>query len=146
MALAYPVEKIEVDGDLSDWPRNQIRYPISKVLPILIAPAQEVSDIGAYFSAGYNCLAEQLVYLAVVVQDDSHVVGHNSHLDTDAVEVYIDGASVRNAYRSQARKSVRIGSTSTSPSFPSSSMWRFQGRGRCMASRGPRVLWSWPAM
>lgn len=90
VALAFPVEKIEVDGDLNDWPRNRTRYPVSKVLPMLRAPGPGGSDIRAEFAAGYN-LAEQLLYLAVLVQDDSPVVGHDSHLDTDAVEIYIDG-------------------------------------------------------
>ena len=30
-------------------------------------------------------------YLAVTVRDESSIVGHASHLDTDAVEVYVDG-------------------------------------------------------
>ena len=29
MAIAVPVEGITIDGDLSDWPQDMVRYPIS---------------------------------------------------------------------------------------------------------------------
>ena len=47
-------------------------------------------DLNAAFSVGYDP-KEQLIYLAVTVRDDELVVGHASHLDTDAVEVYVNG-------------------------------------------------------
>ena len=48
-------------------------------------------DLSAAFSVGYDP-KEQVIYLAVIVRDDKLIVGNTSHLDTDAVEVYVDGA------------------------------------------------------
>ena len=48
-------------------------------------------DLSAAFSVGYDP-REQLIYLAVIVRDDKLIVGNTSYLDTDAVEVYVDGA------------------------------------------------------
>lgn len=91
VALAFPLENIEVDGDLADWPEDIIRYPVRKLFMASgFRQPEGGSDLSPAFSVGYN-LKEQLIYLGVVVRDDKVVVGHTSHMDTDAVEVYIDG-------------------------------------------------------
>lgn len=91
---------ITIDGDLKDWPAAMPRYPIGKILPmgphlgyggLKDADLSTSPDLGAAFSVGYDP-REQLLYLAVIVRDDKLVVGNTSHLDTDAVEVYVDGA------------------------------------------------------
>ena len=92
---------ITIDGQLDDWPAAMPRYPIDKLLGVdpsdLLgtgglkgADLSTSGDLSAAFSVGYD-LKEQLVYLAVIVRDDKLVIGHNGLLDTDAVEVYIDG-------------------------------------------------------
>jgi RNA polymerase sigma factor (sigma-70 family) len=98
-AVAVPLRGITIDGDLKDWPAAMPRHSLRK---IFLGPPQygygglegaDLSnnpDLSAAFSVGYDP-EEQLLYLAVTVRDDSLIIGHTSHLDTDAVEVYIDG-------------------------------------------------------
>ncbi|QDV35924.1 sigma-70 family RNA polymerase sigma factor [Tautonia plasticadhaerens] len=91
---------ITIDGDLSDWPRSMARYAIEQNLGIVPPSAvgqgylegepPPASDLSASFAAGYDP-GEQLLYLAVIVRDETLIVGNASHLDTDAVEVYVDG-------------------------------------------------------
>jgi RNA polymerase sigma factor (sigma-70 family) len=97
-AKAAPLQNITIDGDLKDWPAAMPRYPILKMLVgrdlgyggLQNADLRTSPDLSAAFSVGYDP-KEQLIYLAVIVRDDKLVVGNTSHLDTDAVEVYIDG-------------------------------------------------------
>lgn len=97
-AVAYPVQNIVVDGDLADWPRDIKRHTVGKSLEgqdsgyrgLNGADPADSPDLSAVFSVGYNP-KDQLLYLAVSVRDDALVIGHGSHVDTDAVEVYIDG-------------------------------------------------------
>jgi RNA polymerase sigma factor (sigma-70 family) len=100
-AYAPPLAGITIDGRLDDWPPAIPRLPIDKLLPsgpgkrvgaggLMDANLSTSGDLSAAFSVGYDP-KEQLLYLAVIVRDDQLVVGHSSHLDTDAVEVYVDG-------------------------------------------------------
>jgi hypothetical protein len=91
---------ITIDGDLKDWPAAMPRYPIGKILPmgpymgyggLEGADLSTSPDLSAAFSVGYDP-KEQVIYLAVVVRDDKLIIGNTSHLDTDALEVYVDGA------------------------------------------------------
>ena len=93
---------ITIDGQLDDWPPAMPRYPIDKFFgdgpgdgrdEDGMSPGTNLStskDLSAAFSVGYDP-ANQLVYLGVIVRDDKVVLGHSRPLDTDAVEVYIDG-------------------------------------------------------
>jgi hypothetical protein len=89
---------IQIDGDLSDWPAAMPRYSIRKQLripPLGSGGLDDVDlttspDLSAAFMVGYDP-KKQVLYLAVIVRDDELVVGHSSNLDTDAVEVYVDG-------------------------------------------------------
>jgi RNA polymerase sigma factor (sigma-70 family) len=97
-AYAPELTGITIDGQLEDWPVAIARYPIDKLLVAGLlgsgglndANLSTSADLSAAFSVGYD-LKEQLIYLAVIVRDDKLVLGHASHLDTDAVEVFIDG-------------------------------------------------------
>ncbi|WP_074307311.1 sigma-70 family RNA polymerase sigma factor [Singulisphaera sp. GP187] len=114
VAVGYPLENIEIDGGLADWPKDRIRYPVQKLFEgtgfadLGGADLATSPDLSPSFSVGYN-LRQQLIYLAVVVRDDKLVIGHTSHMDTDAVEVYIDGL----------RSERRVSSTVSNPFWDS---------------------------
>jgi signal transduction histidine kinase/ligand-binding sensor domain-containing protein/CheY-like chemotaxis protein len=67
LALAYPVSGIQIDGNLSDWPSNLPRYPIT--FSGLGELPTDSRDLSAEFWAGYN-EAEQALYIAGEVQDE----------------------------------------------------------------------------
>ena len=71
IAITTPVEGIVVDGDLSDWPQNIIRYPLVYDPDEEILYADSTSFVGD-FRVGYNA-AKNLLYVAVEVSDDSVV-------------------------------------------------------------------------
>ena len=91
---------ITVDGDLSDWPEPMVFHPVDQLFAYngstLAGRGLKVSDqipeddLRATFATGYDP-ETQLLYLAVIVRDDAMVVSNDSHLNTDAVEVYVDG-------------------------------------------------------
>src|SRR5262249_12062349 len=100
-AYASPLTGIIIDSQLDDWSAAIPRCPIDKLLDL--DPTDALGDGGlrnanlwtspdlrAAFSVGYDP-EEQLIYWAVIVRDDNLVIGHESHLDTDAVEVYVEG-------------------------------------------------------
>jgi RNA polymerase sigma factor (sigma-70 family) len=100
-AVARPLSGITIDGRLDDWPKDLEWYPIEHHLlkrPETDGESPEpTQDPEAIFRVGYD-RQTGLIYLAVVVRDDRHVVppdgapeGANVY-KADAVEVYIDGA------------------------------------------------------
>ncbi len=97
-AYAPPLSGITIDGQLDDWPVAIARHPIEKLLLLGAlgtggledANLSTSADLSAAFSVGYDP-KEQLLYLAAIVRDDKLVLGHSSHMDTDALEVYVDG-------------------------------------------------------
>src|SRR5262249_21838997 len=100
-AVAWPVSGITIDGRLDDWPKDLQSYPIEHQLldrsESATEPEELIRDPEAHFQVGYDRQAG-LIYLAVVVRDDEHVVAPatgkdlaNNLYKTDAVEVYIDG-------------------------------------------------------
>ena len=95
LAYAPIMEPITVDGDLSDWPEQALRYPIINVNPnvgptdLLEQNLLNSPDLTAYFMVDYN-LEEQLFYVAVSALDDSLVIG-TEHWNQDAEEIYVDG-------------------------------------------------------
>jgi len=94
-AYAPVLEQIAIDGDLTDWPAQSLRYPVINHNQIYgptdldEADLMHSSDLTAYFMVGYSP-AEQLLYVAVSARDDSLVLGTNPW-DQDAVEIYVDG-------------------------------------------------------
>jgi len=88
VAIALPVEGIAVDGDLSDWPEGLKRYSIGLVGD-RDTPGNE-EDYRGFFRIGYD-VAENALYLAVEMQDESRVVTDEGAWDaTDGCEVYVD--------------------------------------------------------
>ena len=94
VAMAMPVEKIAVDGDLSDWSATMRWYPVT-VLGIGLPPSG-AEDFAGKFAVGYSA-AENALYIGVEVRDESTMVdtsvkegdppGWNIQ---DGCEVYID--------------------------------------------------------
>lgn len=74
VAVAYPVQGITIDGDLSDWPRYAIfsRPDGADGSRRNINAVEGKRDFQAFFRAGYNA-EERAVYIAVEVQDQSIV-------------------------------------------------------------------------
>ena len=90
VALAVPVEGIVVDGDLSDWPEDIVRYPIL-FLEHGIRP-KDGEDFEGTFRIGYNA-QENALYVGVEVRDESPVmdtVTSTSQRSQDGCEIYVD--------------------------------------------------------
>lgn len=94
-AYAVPLQHIQIDGDLGDWPAGMIHYPIIDngyfygPTDIDRADLRTSPDLSPSFRVGFD-EAEQLLYVAVRVRDDWLKIGP-SYKQTDACEVYIDG-------------------------------------------------------
>ena len=71
LAFAVPLEGITLDGDLSDWPEAMRRYPIAR--PEYGSAPEDSVDFQGSFRIGFNA-EEQILYLAVEVQDESTVI------------------------------------------------------------------------
>ena len=69
IAFAYPVSKIVVDGNSSDWPGNSVRYPLAHAFG---KKPEGKAYLNGYFQVGYN-LKESALYFLVVVSEDSHI-------------------------------------------------------------------------
>ncbi len=92
IAYAYPVSNIKIDGDITDWPKDFVQYPIKHL--INNNGPKDKTDFDAYFRVGYN-LTEQALYLVVVVTDDSHVIlsdtkNKGAWKDQDSFSLFID--------------------------------------------------------
>lgn len=95
LALALPMTGIEVDGDLSDWPREMPSLPVRNEFGAYGPTDTEGTDLATSrdlspsFRVGWDP-EEQLLYVAVEVRDDVlHPVGMVP--ETDACEVYVSG-------------------------------------------------------
>ena len=90
VGYAYPLGKIVVDGDFSDWPKDVMKYKIGVVVSDT-KPANE-SDFSGFFQLGYN-LANRSLYLAFTITDDDFIedTTENVRWNTqDALELYLD--------------------------------------------------------
>ena len=91
IAMAFPLEGIAIDGDLSDWPEKMPRYPIS--LAEYGMPPVDEDDYQGTFRIGYHA-QKNAVYIAVEVRDESVVIDTTTQeaWDTqDGCEIYLDG-------------------------------------------------------
>ena len=78
-----------LDGQLDDWPDDLPTYPIA--LPEYGVKPRDERDVCGFFRAGYHA-AENFLYLAVEVEDESIVVGDlptNEWDAQDGCEIYI---------------------------------------------------------
>ena len=108
VAYAVPLRKIVIDGDLSDWPDEMIRYSLRNVSDAY-GPSDvddqyllNNPDLTAHFMVGYNRVT-QVVYVAYDVRDDSHVPVHPDpdgwFAEIDATEVYFDATHAERDHR-----------------------------------------------
>ena len=91
VGVVYPVAAITLDGDLSDWPADMIRYPIEQ--RGAGEPLAGPHDFAGEFRVGYSSSANAL-YVAVDVRDNSVVrQAPASPLWNvqDGIEVYLHG-------------------------------------------------------
>ncbi len=90
VAYAFPVAEISLDGDLSDWPDDMVRYPI-KNAAIGDAPDGN-SDYEGHFRIGYGPNGNT-VFIAMEISDQSVFIDttQNSNWNTqDGLELYLN--------------------------------------------------------
>ena len=93
-AYVAEMDRIEVDGDLGDWPEaaewyvvyeNAQVYGETDIDDVVLAGSE---DLDPRFKIGYNS-KENLLYVGLVVRDDSLTVGGGDPWSSDACEVYV---------------------------------------------------------
>ncbi|MEO8762898.1 MAG: sugar-binding protein, partial [Ginsengibacter sp.] len=90
VGYAYPLGKITVDGDFSDWPQQTIRYPIA--LQGTDTKPQSESDYSGFFQMGYR-LDNHSLYIAVTITDDDFMEDTTENVKwntQDGLELYLD--------------------------------------------------------
>ena len=87
MAVVVPIEGITIDGDFSDWPEGLERYAVED-RKIGRPKAQDASDLQASFRIGFN-EAENALYLAIEVDDESVVVEGPESYDLDGCGIVV---------------------------------------------------------
>src|SRR4030095_12555707 len=94
VAYAYPLEKITVDGDLSDWPQNATKYFIQTEFSD--SKPKSSSDFSGFFQVGYR-MDNRSMYIAftitedIFVEDLSDTVRWNTQ---DCLELAIDARHI----------------------------------------------------
>ena len=88
VVLAYPVEGITVDGDLSDWPDDVVRYSIHMAEHGSIPGDAE--DFRGGFRVGFNA-EENALYIGLEVEDESTVIDTTlgRYNAQDGCEIYV---------------------------------------------------------
>jgi hypothetical protein len=88
VAIAVPVERITIDGDLSDWPEYAPRYPIRYWH--WRQPPSGAADFNGWVRFGYQA-QEQALYIAVKIEDESVMLTYQGGWDTqDGMALLID--------------------------------------------------------
>ena len=90
IAHAYPLGKITVDGNFSDWPQTAVKYMISTF--ISDARPKDAADFSGFFQLGYRP-DEQALYIAFTITDNDFIedTSTNVRFNTqDGLEIAID--------------------------------------------------------
>ncbi|RUL81856.1 DOMON domain-containing protein [Tautonia sociabilis] len=114
-ASAPVLKGITIDGDLSDWPDSMTIHSLDKLFnydgrrqnfeDLESTDLLKPDDLSAAFAVGYSP-EEQLLYVAVIVRDETLIANSTSHLTTDAVEIFVDG--LRGDRRVQHREGIEL--------------------------------------
>jgi CubicO group peptidase (beta-lactamase class C family) len=90
VAYAYPLGKIKVDGDLSDWPPTAVKYLIRT--NISDTKPKDDADFSGFFQLGYR-VENHSLYIAFSITDDDFIedTAKNVRWDTqDGLELSLD--------------------------------------------------------
>jgi hypothetical protein len=90
VGYAYPLGKITIDGNLSDWPRDANKYLLNTYLSD--TKPKGTSDFNGFFQMGYR-LENKSLYLAVTITDDNFIEDSSTAVQwnsQDGLELYID--------------------------------------------------------
>ena len=91
IAYAQPVRKITIDGNLSDWPQNAVKYQLATFLND--TRPTSASDYSGFFQVGYN-VGTRSLYVAFTIMDDTFIedTSANVRFDSqDCLELCLDG-------------------------------------------------------
>ena len=90
VAHAYPLGKITVDGNFSDWPQTGVKYMINT--HISNSRPKDASDFSGFFQLGYR-LDDASLYIAFTITDNDFIedTSQNVRFNTqDGLELSID--------------------------------------------------------
>src|SRR5450432_682183 len=90
VAYAYPLGKITVDGDFSDWPQDAVKYMIRENLSD--TKPKDDADFSGFFQVGYR-LENHSLYIAFTVRDDDFIEDTSKNVrwnSQDGLELSID--------------------------------------------------------
>jgi CubicO group peptidase (beta-lactamase class C family) len=90
IAFAYPLGRITVDGDFSDWPANATRYMIG--MHLSDTKPNNDADFSGFFQLGYR-LDNRSLYIAFTITDNDFIEDTSQHVQwntQDGLELSID--------------------------------------------------------
>jgi len=90
VGYAYPLPKITIDGNFSDWPQTVAKYMINTKLSDG-KPLNE-ADYNGFFQVGYR-IEDHSLYLAFTITDDNFIEDTSSNVkwdSQDGLELYLD--------------------------------------------------------
>jgi CubicO group peptidase (beta-lactamase class C family) len=126
IGYAYPIGKIIVDGDFSDWPQTMVKYMIKTHLSD-VKPGND-ADFSGFFQVGYR-LENRSLYFAFTVTDDSFIedTTENVRFNTqDGLELCLDArhlASVSGVASFMYSKKLRNVNNAYYDPFARSASW-----------------------
>lgn len=86
IAYARPLGKVKVDGILSDWPINSVKYPIRYMLGGESKPKND-ADFSGYFQVGYR-LDNHSLYLAFTITDNDFIEDTSATVRFDSQDCF----------------------------------------------------------